>query len=83
MDVALEGMIPKVTKEMNDMLAKPFTAEDILEALTHMCPTKAPGPDELPAVFFQKYWQSVKEWVLSTCLQILNSHNTICPLNHT
>ena len=83
MDVALERMIPKVTKEMNDMLAKPFTTEDILEALTHMYPTKASGPDGLPAVFFQKHWQSVKERVLSTCLHILNNHDIICPLNHT
>ena len=55
MDTALEGMILKVTKEMNDILAKPFTAEAILEALTYMCPTKVPGPDGLPVVFFQTH----------------------------
>ena len=83
MDAALEGMKPKVTEEMNDRLAEPFTAEDILEALAQMCPTKAPGPDGLSAVFYQKHWQSVKEGVLSTCLHILNDQGTIAPLNHT
>lgn len=30
------------------------------------------GPDDLPAAFFQKHWNSVKEGVVMTCLHILN-----------
>ena len=45
--------------------------------------TKAPRPDGLHAVFFQKHWQLVKRGVISTCLQILNERGTIAPLNHT
>ena len=83
MDAALEGLKPKVTEKKNDRLAKPFTAKDISEALAQTCPTKTPGPDGLPTVFFQKHWQSIKEGVLSTCLHILNDQSTIAPLNHT
>lgn len=37
---------------MNAQLEKPFTLEDIENALSHMCLTKAPGPDGLPVAFF-------------------------------
>ncbi|KAL9438929.1 hypothetical protein AB3S75_024574 [Citrus x aurantiifolia] len=83
MDAALEGMKLKVTEEMNDRLAEPFTAEDISEALAQMCPTKAPGLNGLPTVFYHKHSQFVKEWVLSTCLHILNDQGIIAPLHHT
>ncbi|KAH9669444.1 reverse transcriptase domain-containing protein [Citrus sinensis] len=57
---------------MNEELDQPFTEEEVTEALAQMCPTKAPGPDGLHAIFFQRHWQSVKTGVISTCLYILN-----------
>ena len=76
-------MTPKVNSEMNDLLEQPFTAEEVTTSLFQMCPTKAPGPDGLQAVFFQKHWESVKDGVLATCLHVLNQQGTIAPLNHT
>ncbi|KAH9784956.1 reverse transcriptase domain-containing protein [Citrus sinensis] len=83
MDTVLEGMGTKVTKEMNDQLIQPFTKEEIVDALMQMCPTKAPGPDGLPATFYQKHWNPVSTGVVNTCLHILNEQGTITPLNHT
>lgn len=48
-----------------------------------MCPTKAPGPNGLPAVFFQKHWQSVRNGVVKTYLHILNEQGKPASLNHT
>ena len=47
--------MPKVTQDMKSMLEQPFTAEEVSNALSQMCPTKAPGPDGFPTVFFQKH----------------------------
>ena len=68
---------------MNEKLETPFTADEVVEALSQMCPTKALGSDGLRAVFYQKHWHLVKQGVISTCLHILNKQGTIAPLNHT
>lgn len=44
-------MPAKVSPEMNAQIEKPFTLEDIAEALSQMCPTKAPGLDGLHIAF--------------------------------
>lgn len=83
LDAALEEIAPRVTEKINDQLQQPFTEEEIFEALSHMCPTKAPGPNGFPAAFYQKYWKMIKSGVVTTCLDILNKQGTITPLNHT
>ena len=70
-------MAPRVDAAMNTHLEQPFTAEEIEAALDQMCPTKAPGPDGLQAVFFQKHWKSVRNGVVATCLDVLNQQGTI------
>lgn len=68
----IQGLIPKVNSEMNNLLEQAFTAENIELDLSKMCPTKALGPDGLQAVFFQKHWKAVKEGVTKTWLLVLN-----------
>ena len=55
----------KVTAEMNDLLRRDFTDEEISNALFQIGPLKAPGPDGFPARFFQRNWGIIKKEVTS------------------
>jgi hypothetical protein len=48
-----------------------------------MHPLKAPGPDGLPALFFQKYWHIVGEDVKKLALGILNDGKSPESINKT
>jgi hypothetical protein len=50
----------KVTNEENEMLTASFTEEEIKEAIFMCYPEGAPGPDGLPFLFYQKFWEVVK-----------------------
>jgi hypothetical protein len=52
-----------VSDEMNQNLTAEFTDEEIGDALFQIGPLKAPGPDGLPARFFQRNWGLLKEEV--------------------
>uniref|UniRef100_A0A803QHJ7 Piwi domain-containing protein n=1 Tax=Cannabis sativa TaxID=3483 RepID=A0A803QHJ7_CANSA len=56
---------PKVTNEMNGILLAEFEEADIVRAVKEMNPTKAPGVDGLPALFYQKFWNTLKDEVIA------------------
>lgn len=62
---------------------KEFTDEEVFEAIHQMHPLKAPGPDGLPALFFQKYWHIVGRDVQKFALQVLNNNLEPNNLNKT
>ncbi|XP_057451835.1 uncharacterized protein LOC130743612 [Lotus japonicus] len=67
----------RVTPHHLQLLAEPFTREDVEEALAQMHPTKAPGCDGLPALFYQKFWHIIGDDVSSFCLRVL--HGEVSP----
>ena len=73
----------KVSSEMNQSLIKEFTKEEVVAALKQMHPTKAPGPDGMSAIFFQKYWNVVGNDVTSMVLNVLNCNKSIVEINKT
>lgn len=73
----------KITAEMNDTLAKPYTREEVVKTIKQMHLAKAPGPDGMTPLFFQKYWSLINIDVLRAVLGILNHGHDPTSLNHT
>ena len=73
----------KVTDEMNSKLLEEFTTEEIQIALHQMHPTKTPGPDVMPALFFQKYWSTISHDITHFCLEFLNKNKILDEINQT
>ena len=65
------------------MLSVEFVKKEVDEALKQMDPLKAPGPDGLPPLFFQKFWLTTGEEVSHTVLICLNSGSVTFTINHT
>ncbi|XP_074298883.1 uncharacterized protein LOC141629852 [Silene latifolia] len=51
----LEGLGQRVSNEMNSLMARDYSEEEVIEALNQMHPLKAPGPDGMNGLFFQTY----------------------------
>ena len=66
---------------MNAHLTKEFHKEEIFQAIHSMHPTKAPGPNSMPAIFYKKYWDIIGDDVSEIILNILNSNAPMANLN--
>lgn len=73
----------KITKEDNVRLNAVFTKEEVHRALFQMHPQKASGVDGFSAIFYQKYWDIVKDDVGTEVLGFLNQGELDQTLNMT
>lgn len=66
--ICVTGLIePVVTDSDNNRLLAPFSANEFRRAILHMHPTKAPGPDGMNPAFYQKFWDIIGEFVVTSC----------------
>ena len=79
----VEAIDMKVSADMNQILIKQFIRDEVEAALKQMHPSKSPGPDGMPALFYQKYWDIVGSDVMNMILNILNSNTSMADINKT
>lgn len=83
MDGVLSTLPTKVTPPMNRKLLDPYKEGEVKEALFHMFPMKALGPDGFPAHFFQRYWELCGKEVTVMVLKLLRGEEEPTGINET
>ena len=77
LDEVLSLIDPVITDDYNQILRQPYTKEEIYSALQQMHPCKAPGPDGMHAIFYQRFWHIVGDDVFTFVSNIL--HGSLSP----
>ena len=65
------------------MLSSEFTHMEVKQAINQMAPLKALGPNGMPPLFYQYYWNLIGDDIFDTVLHYLNSATLPDNLNHT
>lgn len=66
-DLIHEVISPVITKNINHLLTIMPSAEEIQKATFALNPSSSPGPDGFGGVFFQTYWDIIKEDMVRLC----------------
>lgn len=74
---------PTVTNAMNADLCAPYKALEIWSALFQMYPTKYLGLDQMPPLFFQKYWDIIGNHVIFAVQSFLHTGQFLPKVNFT
>lgn len=73
----------RIDDTMAAELTMSYSRDEIVQALKDMHPCKSPGPDGLPALFYKKFWDLVRDELCSLVLGFLSWGDMPEDLNHT
>ena len=68
---------------MNEKLLKEFSREEVETAINQMKAISTLGPDSMPPLFYQSFWNTINEDVCSAVLDCLNNCRIPKEINHT
>ncbi|KAE8809575.1 hypothetical protein D1007_13868 [Hordeum vulgare] len=57
-------LVEQVSDAENAELTLPFSPEEVGQAIASMKACSAPGPDGLPVIFFQRFWETVRPAIM-------------------
>ena len=75
--------LPTLTNQQKCTLDQPLEDAEIIQAIHQLGSLKAPGPDGIPAAFYQKFWTTVQHDVLHMVKAFFHSGFLLKSLNHT
>ncbi|KAB2626234.1 hypothetical protein D8674_017894 [Pyrus ussuriensis x Pyrus communis] len=82
-DENFNAVKPRVPDNFRQGLILPFTREEIEASVKNIGPTKSLGLDGMTALFYQKYWNVVRDYVCDACLYVLNGNGDVSTMNKT
>ncbi|XP_071920735.1 uncharacterized protein [Coffea arabica] len=82
-DSILQGIPRVITDPMNTRLIRPVSEVEVKKAVFSSHPNKAPGPDGMTPIFFQKYWHIIKEDLIRAISSFFHSGNLLSAVNET
>ena len=83
MEECLNTINRKITDDMLEVLSRLYSSEEVKAALFQMGPTKAPGPDGMNALFYQKFWHIVGNEVTDVVLDFFHTGHMVLDINYT
>ena len=75
--------LPFLSESQKAELNKPFLRAEIEQAIFQIGALKAPGPNGIPASFYQQYWSIVQNDVISIVQAFFHLGYLLKSLNHT
>lgn len=79
----MSAVQPCITQTMSQTLTAEYTSEEIRSALFQMYPTKSPGPDGMPPLFYQQFWPSIGLDIVAAVKNFLNTGQLLKEINYT
>lgn len=76
-------VVERITQAQKAELLKPVTEKEIKYAMYQMNPDKAPGPDDMTPVFFQKHWSIIGNDVVALVRNFFRTGDIMNGLNDT
>lgn len=72
---ALSGFPVKVCSEFYEAMSLDYSEAEVQTAVFQLNFSKAPGKDSFSALFFQKFWNEIKNQITKKILHFLNGGN--------
>ena len=82
-DTILQGISPSITNQMNLRLIRPIFELEIKKAIFSLHPNKAPGPDGMTLIFFQRFCHIIKQDLIAAIHSVCHSGNLLRSVNET